>query len=64
MIYRTFISRLLIFGFLIGIGFCLARSVQYKSMLGVILALVSLGATIYFLYLLKMAQQEAETESR
>jgi len=62
MTYRTFINRLIILGFLVLVGFGLAKSIQYRSMLGIILALISLGATIYFLYLLGKAQQESETE--
>ena len=65
MTYRTFFNRVIILGFLVLVGFGLARSIQYKSMLGVILALISLGAAIYFFYLLAKAQQEiteAETE--
>jgi hypothetical protein len=45
------------------IGFCLARSVYYGSVIGIILALTSLGASIYFLYLLAKAKDEnVETE--
>ena len=63
MSYRTFLNRLIVLGFLILVGFVLARSIQYKSMLGVILAFISLGAAIYFFYLLAKAQQERETET-
>ena len=63
MSYRTFLNRLIILGFLVLVGFGLARSIQYKSMIGVILALISLGAAIYFFYLLAKAQQEAQAET-
>lgn len=63
MTYRTFLNRVIILGFLVLVGFGLARSLQYKSMLGVVLALISLGAAIYFFYLLATAQQEANAET-
>jgi hypothetical protein len=65
MTYRTFINRVLILGFLVLVGFMLAKSLQSGSILGFLLALISLGAAIYFFYLLAKAQQEiteAETE--
>ena len=65
MTYRTFFNRLIILGFLVMVGFMLAKSIQSRSVLGVILGLISLGAAIYFFYLLAKAQQEvteAETE--
>ena len=63
MSYRTFLNRLIIFSFLVLIGFSLAKSIQYRSMPGVVLALVSLGATIYFLYLLAKTKEKAESET-
>ena len=62
MTSRPFLNRLIIFGFLVLVGFCLARSIQYKSVMGIILALTSLGAAVYFLYLLAKAKAEMETE--
>lgn len=62
MIFRTLLSRLLIIGFLGLVGYSLARSIYYKSALGVVLALVSIVATIYFIQLLAKARQEAENE--
>ena len=62
MIYRTVLSRLLIIGFLCLVGYSLARSIYYKSALGVVLALVSIVATVYFIQLLAKAKQEAENE--
>ena len=63
MIYRTFLNRVIVLGFLVLVGFGLARSIQYRSMLGIILALISLGAAIYFFYLLAKAQQETQAET-
>ncbi|MBK5273055.1 MAG: hypothetical protein JJE22_18805 [Bacteroidia bacterium] len=59
---RTFLNRLIIFGFMILVGYCLARSIQYKSVMGIILALTSFGASIYFLYLLAKAKEERAKE--
>ena len=44
------------------IGFSLAKAIYNKSFMGVTLAIVSLGAAIYFLYILAKAQAELETE--
>lgn len=63
MTYRTLFNRLIIVAFLVLVGYSLARSIHYKSFIGIILALTSLGATVYFLYLLAKAKQEAETET-
>lgn len=62
MIYRTLLSRLVITGFLGLVGYSLARSIYYKSASGVVLALVSIVATVYFIQLLAYAKQEAENE--
>ncbi len=44
------------------VGYCLARSIEYRSVMGIILALTSLGAGVYFLYLLAKAKEEMEAE--
>lgn len=62
MIYRTLHNRFIILSFMALVGFSLAKSIQTKSVMGLILALTSLGAGIYFLYLLAKAKQEAEQE--
>ena len=62
MTYRTFLNRVIVLGFLVLVGFGLARSIQYRSTFGIILALISLGAAIYFFYLLAKAQQETQAE--
>jgi len=62
MISRTFINRLIIFGFMVAAGFCLARGIQFKSITGTLLAVVGLCAGIYFLYLLGRAKAEMEAE--
>lgn len=58
MSYRQILNRLIVFGFMILVGFALAMAIYYKSFMGITLALVSLGAGIYFLYLLAKARKE------
>jgi hypothetical protein len=58
MITRQFINRLIILGFMVLVGYCLARAIQIGSFMGVVLALTSLGAAVYFLYLLVKAKEE------
>jgi hypothetical protein len=63
MISRHFLNRFIILCFLALIGYCLARSIYYSSVMGIILALTSLGASLCFLYLLAKAKEEnIETE--
>ena len=59
---RTFLTRLIILGFMALVGFCLAKAINSGSVMGVILALVSLGAGIYFLYIAAKAKEEMEAE--
>lgn len=44
------------------VGFCLAKAIYHQSVMGIILALTSLGAGIYFLYILAKAREEMEAE--
>jgi len=62
MIRKPLINRLLIIVFMIAVGFCLAQGIYYQSTMAIVLALTSLGAGIYFLYLLSKARQQMETE--
>ena len=62
MISRKTINRIIILSFFVLIGYCLATSIAVKSVIGIILATVSLGAGVTFLYLLAKQQQEPETE--
>ena len=62
MISRESINRIIIIGFMILVGFCLAKAIYYKSVMGIILALTSLAAGIYFLYILAKAKEEMETQ--
>lgn len=63
MLSRQTINRLIIFGFLILVGFCLAKAIYSGSFMGIVLALVSLGAAVYFLYILVKARQQMEAET-
>ncbi len=62
MISKLFINRLIIIGFMIAVGFCLARGIQAKSITGFLLAIVSLGAGVYFVYLQGRAKADMEAE--
>jgi hypothetical protein len=45
------------------VGFSLAKGISSGSVLGIFLALVSLGAGIYFMHLLAKAKKEMEMQS-
>ncbi len=62
MISRAHINRIIIIGFMVLVGFCLAKAVNTGSFMGIVLALTSLGAGIYFLYLLAKAKESVENE--
>jgi ABC-type branched-subunit amino acid transport system permease subunit len=58
-----FISRLLVIVVLALISYSLTGSIAVRSTMGIILAIVSLGATAVFLYLLpKLYQHKNEEE--
>ena len=57
---RILINRLIVLAFMVIVGFSLAKGIQSKSTLGIILALTSLFAGVYFLYLVAKANQERE----
>ena len=62
MISRTVINRFLILVFMALIGLSVAKSIQYGSVIGFILALISLVAAIYFLFLLAKSREENKKE--
>jgi hypothetical protein len=62
MISKPLINKIIILSFMILVGFSLAKAFYHKSFMGIVLALVSLGAGVYFLYLLAKAKAELETE--
>jgi len=63
MNFRLIISRLLIIVFFALISYGLTGSIAVKSTMGIILAIISLGATVIFLFLLpKLYRQSNEEE--
>lgn len=61
MLSHPLFTRCLILGFMVLVGFSIAKSIYAGSTLGLILALVSLSAGVYFVYLLKQAKEQEET---
>ena len=62
MISRYTLNKIIIISFMVLIGFSLAKAIYHGSFMGIILALVSLGAAVYFLYILAKAKDEMEAE--
>ena len=62
MISRSIINRIIILGFMALVGWCLARAIYYESVMGIILAITSFCAGIYFLYLLAKMREELSRE--
>jgi len=62
MISRKFFNRAIIILFFVLTGYCLANSLAVRSIIGTVLAAISMGAGITFLYLLAKQQQETDTE--
>jgi hypothetical protein len=60
MIPRFIINIVLVFVVVAAVGYCVAESLKYGSAIGFILALTSLGAVVYFVYLLSNARKESE----
>jgi hypothetical protein len=59
---RSFLNAAIIFSFLVLVGFAMAKAIQIRSIMGILLSLISLSAAVYFLYLLtKMKQEQEET---
>ena len=52
--------RLILFGFMVLVGFALAKAIYHESFMGILLAGVSLVAGICFLYLVANAKKEME----
>ncbi len=62
MFSHTLVNRMLILGFMVLVGYFIARSIQAGNTIGLVLAIVSLGAGLYFLYLLAKAKAELEQQ--
>ena len=60
MNHKPIVNRLLVILFVVLVGFSLAKSIYSQSILGMILAVVSLVAGIYFLKLLSEMKREQE----
>ena len=61
MLSSAFITRCIILGFMVLVGYSIAKSIQAGSSLGLMLAIVSLFAGIYFVHLLRRASEQEET---
>jgi Na+/H+ antiporter NhaD/arsenite permease-like protein len=59
---RQILNKVIILGFMALVGFALAKAIYYKSFMGITLAVISLGAAVYFLYILAKAKEEYEAE--
>jgi len=62
MISHTPIYRFIALSFTLLVGYSLVRAIQLQSVIAALLALISLSASIYFLYLLAKAKKELEKE--
>ncbi len=62
MLSRSTLNRFIIIGFMVLVGFCLAKAIYNGSFMGITLALTSLGAGVYFLYLLVKGREAMERE--
>jgi hypothetical protein len=62
MLSRLILNRIIILGFMVLVGWCLARGIYTKSVMGIVLALTSLGASVYYFYLVNKMKQEMRRE--
>ena len=60
---RTIINKTIILSVFVIAGYLLARSFYYGSFIGIVLALVAIGAWTYFLYQLNKLQDKADADS-
>ncbi len=58
MIPRPTLNKIIIISFMVLIGFSLAKAIYHGSFMGIVLALVALGAAVYFLYIIAKANEE------
>lgn len=64
MLSRSLLNRAIILAFLVLVGFCLAKAIYHKSIIGIVLALVSLAASIWFLWLVVKAKEHIQARER
>jgi hypothetical protein len=58
MLSKQTINRSIIIAFMILVGYGFAKAIYTGSVMGILLALVSLAAGVYFLYIVAKANQE------
>lgn len=58
MFSRQILFPVIFIGFMILVGFCLAKAFYHGSIIGIILGFTSLGAGINFLYILARARKD------
>ena len=51
-------TRIIVICFMIVVGFAFAKAVYWGSFMGIVLATISFGAAVYFLYILSVAKKE------
>ena len=61
MYTHTLLSKCVILGFMVLVGYSIAKSLQAGSTLGLILAITSLFLGVCFVYLLKRARDQQES---
>jgi len=62
MFSRHQLNRIIVIGFMVLVGYALAKAIYHNSIMGILLGLTSLGAGVYFLYLMMKAKEEMEAE--
>jgi ABC-type polysaccharide/polyol phosphate export permease len=58
MLANSIVVRLVVLCFMILVGFSIAKSIQTESVLAFLLAILSLGAGIYCVYLLHKVREQ------
>lgn len=62
MLSRQSVNRLIIVGFMVLVGYCLAKAIYQQSTLGIVLAMISFTSGICFLYLVVRAGKRADAD--
>jgi len=62
MLSRHQLNRIIVIGFMVLVGYALAKAIYHNSIMGILLGLNSLAAGVYFLYLMVKAKEEMEAE--
>jgi uncharacterized membrane protein YraQ (UPF0718 family) len=62
MLSRPLLNRIIILVFMSLLGYALARAIYWQSVIGIILAIISIGASVTFLYILAKAREEIRKE--